>query len=1023
MSLKYGFLDAGYSKENGGKNFDRLYQADHISNTFNGIITQGVFPYIYVDGIKENFKFNVSTNGLQVTIGKGKAYYANLWAYNTEGYTLTMVSDNAYTKYAGIYLVFNKQIIYTSDTNISVNDVVKFDVVYGSAAANPTAPVISSVLDIYYMPIAYVKIPAKATSVTAVSAIGSSTVKIDSVMFTNTPELSSNIGSVDLSAIADEGSWGIANGAYDQAKSKINTEYDEWLKKDIKESNFSGSAGGTVADYYSRVRTVKNNKNNNYVIIYLKSLKKNLSGLTATIHNNTYPQYADVSATFSISETTPETMFILEHIGTYTVHVTYKKRDYTVEIEVPYFGEFYQTIEVKFGEGDVFGYRVNINNIYDVQYVKNYVYNTDIECANYELPATKIDWNTGYIDSNYDTYWKGAFFLPHPVILDSNGKEVYELDEDDLTKMIDKSTGEKLDIFTTAEMQSKGYNVMQAFPKVYTARFIYNGYAYFYISTTKIDDRFKCYAHINYKGEEIDYFYRSVYMGSYYKNSSNVEQLRSISGTDTRLFSPISSLDDDTSADNVKYAGWQIYMLGRGTLGTAQRLARNNNASKPIWNIEGISDLNLIKDYVVLLTKSFITYDNMGLTTYNGKGLRNGIMDKMGQFYCNGKMTFSNYSEKQLTAYKISNGKSIKYTYTKYSGKVNTANQRYCKFLGIERLQSELIRYCLGIWAIAPERYILTGRSAYDPAGFSSFYTTGIMTKNTYGNQDKTHVTDWATTFSWHDPPVSNIIDVLSGDPSKYFAYDYAIFDCKTGSSITSKMYSGWQYKYNVAKVGNRGSSKEGADMSVYDNYSTDKFSNLKFGLKHELDYNYEPLDSWRSDVQDKIAIAIYSNEYGYIFNGTSDYRYIMNYSLGIYMYHETGSRGVYRYPKQLNMLMAGPGINVWTDPVIDNGNARTYLDTFSFGPEYRCSYNLFNCIQQRTYNHFYNRVNAFGNVNDKSGVPAVEYSSRYFIGGHSSLPGMNIITDYVDGSHYNYYSLYSAIAALTCRPELSVFS
>lgn len=145
MAFTCGF----FNSENG----DRKYNAEQISAIFDGIIADGVFATI-----GDHMVVTPGT-GMKVLVGTGKAWFDHTWNVNDSLYSLEIAkSDVTLDRIDAVVL----------ETNHS--DSVRFNgfkVITGSPAADPAKPVLTNTELIHQHPLAWVRVKAGATSITA----------------------------------------------------------------------------------------------------------------------------------------------------------------------------------------------------------------------------------------------------------------------------------------------------------------------------------------------------------------------------------------------------------------------------------------------------------------------------------------------------------------------------------------------------------------------------------------------------------------------------------------------------------------------------------------------------------------------------------------------------------------------------------------------------------------------------------------------------------------------------------------
>lgn len=101
MTVTSGFFDAKVNSVTG--EYDRVYNAEQMSELFEGIITNGVFK-----GIGNEFAVNLGT-GMSVTVGTGRAWFQNVWIKNDAPITKTVpASDATYARTDAICIKIDK---------------------------------------------------------------------------------------------------------------------------------------------------------------------------------------------------------------------------------------------------------------------------------------------------------------------------------------------------------------------------------------------------------------------------------------------------------------------------------------------------------------------------------------------------------------------------------------------------------------------------------------------------------------------------------------------------------------------------------------------------------------------------------------------------------------------------------------------------------------------------------------------------------------------------------------------------
>lgn len=145
MSLTSGFFDS--------VNGDRMYNTLQMSSIFDGIIHDGVY-----ETYGDHFKVTAS-EGLQVNVGTGRAWFDHTWTLNDSVMTLDVATPDFYaTRIDGIFLKVDRT------PSVRENSII---VVTGTASTEPEKPVMSNTFYEKYYPIAYITVGPRVTEIVA----------------------------------------------------------------------------------------------------------------------------------------------------------------------------------------------------------------------------------------------------------------------------------------------------------------------------------------------------------------------------------------------------------------------------------------------------------------------------------------------------------------------------------------------------------------------------------------------------------------------------------------------------------------------------------------------------------------------------------------------------------------------------------------------------------------------------------------------------------------------------------------
>ncbi len=137
----------GYFNSVGG---DRKYNADQMSEYFQGLITDGVY-----EGVGEGLVVKEKT-GMTVDVGSGRAMIDCKWLKNTADYTVQITAANVLNpRYTAVVVHLDR-----------TNRLMEITTIDGTPAAEPTEPTIDKT---QYLCLAMILVPAGATSIAQVN--------------------------------------------------------------------------------------------------------------------------------------------------------------------------------------------------------------------------------------------------------------------------------------------------------------------------------------------------------------------------------------------------------------------------------------------------------------------------------------------------------------------------------------------------------------------------------------------------------------------------------------------------------------------------------------------------------------------------------------------------------------------------------------------------------------------------------------------------------------------------------------
>ena len=144
MALTSGFFNS--------KTHDRLYDATQISTLFEGLINDGVYQ-----SVGNIFKVSAS-NGMNVTVDTGRAWFNNTWTRNDALIVLTVPTAEQVLKR------IDAVVIEVNSLETVRNNTVK--IVKGTPASNPAKPSLTKNDDVHQYPLAYITVDPNVTAIT-----------------------------------------------------------------------------------------------------------------------------------------------------------------------------------------------------------------------------------------------------------------------------------------------------------------------------------------------------------------------------------------------------------------------------------------------------------------------------------------------------------------------------------------------------------------------------------------------------------------------------------------------------------------------------------------------------------------------------------------------------------------------------------------------------------------------------------------------------------------------------------------
>ena len=143
MSVTYGFFNAVDS--------DRTYNADQMSEYFDGLVSNGVY-----EDIGDALQVLVVSDSMSVTVGSGRGLINCKWIKNDAAVSLDITQAHAtLNRYSAVVMRLD-----------IVNRKMEFATIDGTPASTPTKPTLANSASAIELALAYVYVPATATTLT-----------------------------------------------------------------------------------------------------------------------------------------------------------------------------------------------------------------------------------------------------------------------------------------------------------------------------------------------------------------------------------------------------------------------------------------------------------------------------------------------------------------------------------------------------------------------------------------------------------------------------------------------------------------------------------------------------------------------------------------------------------------------------------------------------------------------------------------------------------------------------------------
>lgn len=235
MSLTYGF----YNSISG----DRLYSAEQMSSIFEGMIHDGIF-----EDIDDKLEV-VATTGMNVKVGKGRAWFNKTWTKNDSDIILTVDNSEVILKRIDV-------VVLEVDASVEVRaNTIK--IVKGTPGSSPVAPTLVNTENVHQYPLAHIFVEVGVTSIL-------------------TADITSKVGTVDCPYVK-----GVLRNIDTIAVDTIMDGFDDLSEEVALQRTFFDDNIGQTANKTTLIST--DGSANAYTVTYTENIPTTYAGLFAQV--------------------------------------------------------------------------------------------------------------------------------------------------------------------------------------------------------------------------------------------------------------------------------------------------------------------------------------------------------------------------------------------------------------------------------------------------------------------------------------------------------------------------------------------------------------------------------------------------------------------------------------------------------------------------------------------------------------------------------------------------------------------